>query len=270
MNYQLKPKKEYKQGKGRRRLLCEVLECKNQSQVKGRCIKHGAITKRCSVPTCINNSITNGLCLKHGAVMPKCKVQNCSNRVVQGGKCKKHGAVVKKCKIDKCNSYRVSNGLCIRHGAKVKICKMIKCKSMVQKAGYCRIHHPEYVPLTKLSRGAQCILDYLLNMEITHETEKRFKDCRNKLPLPFDFFIPSYNLIIEYDGAQHTKVIPYWGGQLGFEMIQKHDKIKNKYCKDKKINLLRIPHTTKLKDIPQMINMAMIGSSGSNIYYKIK
>lgn len=35
------------------------------------------------------------------------------------------------------------------------------------------------------------------------QCQKRFADCRTKVSLPFDFYLPSYNLIIEADGNQH-------------------------------------------------------------------
>ena len=68
--------------------------------------------------------------------------------------------------------------------------------------------------------------------------EKRFVDCRDKKPLPFDFYLPQYNLIIEFDGRHHFEE----KGRGNHEITVKHDEIKNQYCKDNDINLLRIPY----------------------------
>lgn len=75
----------------------------------------------------------------------------------------------------------------------------------------------------------------------------RFPDCRDQKTLPFDFYLPGYNLIIEYDGRQHTDPNAGWGdlkgGKYGYNYIHRHDLMKNQYCKDNNINLLRIPYT---------------------------
>lgn len=74
--------------------------------------------------------------------------------------------------------------------------------------------------------------------EIDFEQEKRFYDCRDVKPLPFDFYLPQYNLIIEFDGQQHFREVY----NRDFETTKKHDEIKNKYCEDNDIDLLRIPY----------------------------
>jgi len=55
-------------------------------------------------------------------------------------------------------------------------------------------------------------VSYLLDIE--YIKQKRFEKCRNKLPLPFDFYLPNENICIEYDGIQHFKPIDYFGGVL--------------------------------------------------------
>ena len=66
----------------------------------------------------------------------------------------------------------------------------------------------------------------------------------------FDLYIPELNLAIEYDGECHYHVID-WGKQgkdiaeQEFEKARYHDEIKNNYCKEHNINLLRIPYWEK-------------------------
>ena len=74
---------------------------------------------------------------------------------------------------------------------------------------------------------------------IKYEREKRFSDCKDKRCLPFDLFLPDYNLIIEFDG-QHHFYPTYTKGH--FESTIKHDQIKNNFCKSKGIDILRIPY----------------------------
>lgn len=67
--------------------------------------------------------------------------------------------------------------------------------------------------------------------------EYRFEDCRYKKPLPFDFYLPKHNTCIEVDGQQHF----YSGGYYHTPEVFIRDNIKNKYCEDKEIKLIRIP-----------------------------
>jgi very-short-patch-repair endonuclease len=62
------------------------------------------------------------------------------------------------------------------------------------------------------------------------------------MPLPFDFYLPEYNLIIEFDGDQHYRNTEKFGKNGGFERIQKHDKMKNEYCEKNNIHLLRLTY----------------------------
>lgn len=109
-------------------------------------------------------------------------------------------------------------------------------------------------PKCASSKGEKYIRKWLNGQHIDNIEQKRFDDCRDKLPLPFDFYLPTYNLIIEYDGRQHFEEVRAWGGEQGLALYQRHDAIKNQYCKDNNINLLRIPYTVKGDDIGTTIN----------------
>lgn len=91
----------------------------------------------------------------------------------------------------------------------------------------------------KESDGEKIIRKFLESHNINFEQEKRFEDCRDVRPLPFDFYLPEYNLIIEFDGQHHFEENHNRGN---YEITKRHDEIKNRYCKDKNINLLRIPY----------------------------
>lgn len=77
--------------------------------------------------------------------------------------------------------------------------------------------------------------------------QKTFKDCKNINLLRFDYFIPDINLLIEVDGEQHFKPVCFGGitkerAELNFRKSQERDKIKDGYCKEHNIKLLRIPY----------------------------
>ena len=58
--------------------------------------------------------------------------------------------------------------------------------------------------------------------------------------LPFDFYIPSMRTCIEFDGLQHYQPVPHFGGIDAYERLKTNDKIKNDYCEENFINLVRI------------------------------
>lgn len=93
----------------------------------------------------------------------------------------------------------------------------------------------------------QMILDFLDEHNIKYTPQKRFEDCKDEKPLPFDAYLDDYNICIEYDGEGHYLPIPWNGmdGQQLLERTQKHDIIKSNYCNNNNIVLIRIPYWEK-------------------------
>lgn len=92
----------------------------------------------------------------------------------------------------------------------------------------------------KSYKGELKIRDLLLKKGVFFEEQVRFSDCRLKKPLVFDFFLPIHNILIEFDGEQHIRPIERWGGEKAFQLQRKRDEIKNNYCKNNGITLVRI------------------------------
>jgi len=92
-------------------------------------------------------------------------------------------------------------------------------------------------PKCNSSKGELQVENWLNKNNIKFIPQKRFGDCRNKQPLPFDFYLPELNTCIEYDGIQHFEPIY---GKKNLEQTQINDLIKNKFCKDHRITLIRI------------------------------
>ena len=100
-------------------------------------------------------------------------------------------------------------------------------------------------PICKKSKGELIIDNYLKENNILYVSQKKFKNCKNKRPLPFDFYLSEYNICIEFDGRQHYEIVNAFGGKDGFNLIKKNDAIKTKYCEDNDIKLIRIPYWEK-------------------------
>ena len=97
-------------------------------------------------------------------------------------------------------------------------------------------------PKCNSSKGELFISNFLDKKKIHYMREKKFDGCVYERSLSFDFFLPQYNMCIEYDGKQHYESIEYFGGDDAFIIRKKRDKIKTKYCKDNNIILIRIPY----------------------------
>lgn len=96
----------------------------------------------------------------------------------------------------------------------------------------------------KASRGEIKIQQILTELQINFETQKTFSDCRNLITgylLKFDFYLPSYNICIEYDGEQHFQEINFFE-QNSSTSVKYRDDLKTAYCKENNIKLIRIPY----------------------------
>ena len=105
--------------------------------------------------------------------------------------------------------------------------------------------------------GEEKISKCLQELKIDFIREYKFKDCIYKDQLRFDFYIPNYNLLIEYDGQQHFFPVDFSGknpekAKEEFELNKIRDSIKNNYCKEHNINLLRIPYN-KFENIENIV-----------------
>ena len=100
-------------------------------------------------------------------------------------------------------------------------------------------------PSCRESKGELEISEILKNLKISYQREYKFDECKLQRKLPFDFYLQNYNACIEFDGVQHFKSVKYWGGIKTLNEIKKRDKIKNDFCQNNNIPLLRIKYNVK-------------------------
>lgn len=100
------------------------------------------------------------------------------------------------------------------------------------------------------SLGEQKIRNYLDEKQISYIPQKTFAPL-NKTKYRFDFFLPDYNLAIEYQGEQHFRDNQFFKEELN--TIQKRDNIKRQYCQTNNIELLEIKYT-ELKNIKAILD----------------
>lgn len=135
-----------------------------------------------------------------------------------------------------------TNVLLEKYGCKTKAIELIddNCMKFICECG------KEYIANNRtVSKTGKCYCDvctkktseyelmfehYLDSIDEEYIKEYSFNNCRDIIPLPFDFHLTKYDILIEIDGRQH-KYDSY---------TIKHDNIKNDYCKKHNIPLLRI------------------------------
>lgn len=120
-------------------------------------------------------------------------------------------------------------------------------------SSYCK--HP-LLSKSQIEIQCQFILD---KYNIIYETQKTFDGCVGKVKLRYDFYLERNNkkYCIETDGLQHDIPVEIFGGIKEFKKRQEYDEIKNNFCKNNGIELIRI----KQKEYKNMENI-LIGKLG--------
>ena len=137
-----------------------------------------------------------------------------------------------------------------KHGK--TICKCLcECGNEVEVlSNSLRTNHTISCGCTK-SLMPSIIKIFLEDLGYKVEMEKRVNlDNKDIAYISFDLYIQELNLAIEYDGEPHFKPIDFANKGIEWaiehlELTQYRDNIKNQYCYQNDINILRIPYTRK-------------------------
>ena len=138
-------------------------------------------------------------------------------------------------------------------------CKISYQSTIVRRTLYkiaCPVCYKNY----NRSRGEIAISNWLEFNNFLFDEEKRFEDCRDIYPLPFDFivYVRDYFCLIEFQGKQHYEPVDFFNKSnsenriIIFEKNRGHDIIKQEYCSNKKIPLIIISYK-ELKQIEQIL-----------------
>ena len=187
-----------------------------------------------------------------------------ANNFLQGKRCSA-------CKVDRMKKYQrksqqlVEKQLSEKHNGsiilvdeyvnthtKVKF-KCLKCDTIFE-AEPNSVLRLSGCPTCNIPKGEKFISDYLKSKGIRFTRQKRFKDCKSKRTLMFDFYLLDLDILIEYDGLQHFKPIEYFGGKEAFEDQKRRDKIKNDFSITSGIPLIRIPYKYTQKKVTTVLD----------------
>ena len=102
-------------------------------------------------------------------------------------------------------------------------------------------------PICTISKGENEINKWLFNHNIAFEQQKTFDNLYGigGGRLRYDFFLPDYNMLIEYNGIQHEKPVDFGAKGKSFSENQynkqkENDEIKRQYANQNDITLLEI------------------------------
>ena len=109
--------------------------------------------------------------------------------------------------------------------------------------------HGSRCPTCKESHGERKIREYLIKNNIEFIPQKEFSKLlgTGNQPLTYDFYIPSKNLLIEFQGEQHYRPVDFNGkgmeqAEENFIIQQEHDRRKREYAQQNNIDLLEISY----------------------------
>ena len=163
------------------------------------------------------------------------------------------------------------------HGNKYKYDKVEYIKNNIHISIYCNIHKyyfkqlPSHhikghgCPKCSLSSGEKKIIKYFNENNIKYKTQKYHYFLSKKIY--YDFFLPEYNLYIEYDGRQHFTETSFFRNNL-IENIH-NDLFKNAYICHINKKLLRISYLEK-NNIDEILKLYINNDNHNNIYYSNK
>lgn len=205
-----------------------LVEYKNsRTKINIICPKHGLFTQK------VNSHLNGKGCLKCGYIENSEKRRKSVEEFISESK-NIHG-----------NEYNYEHVNYINNSVKVKI--------LCNKHGIFNQSPSKHVrgqgcPKCNQSKGERVISKLLDELFIDYDREHRFKKCYYKKALPFDFYLPKYNMCIEYNGRQHYEEIEFFGGSERLKYQRRLDDIKREFCEGSGINLIIISHKDKIKE----------------------
>ena len=173
---------------------------------------------------------------------------------------------IKNIKCSKCEYVCSQNGNLKRHmktvHEKIKDIKCSKCEYVCSTNDLLKKHmnsiHERPKMDKRMSLNEAVIFNYLTKNNIVFEQEKKYnlRSPKGSL-LRYDFYIPSLNTLLEFDGKQHFKPVRWTILETDeqvkekFEYIQLCDKLKNEYATNNNIKLVRIKYN---EDVEQRLS----------------
>ena len=137
------------------------------------------------------------------------------------------------------------------NGRKKEVVLEHNCGVRTKDLSYNFTTNKRHCSYCSMSSGEKFINDFLLEKNIPFEYNYKNHTCKDISILRFDFYINSMNLMLEFDGIQHFEKVKIFSEGSLLDR-QTKDMIKNKFCIDNKINILRISYKS-YKDLRSIL-----------------
>lgn len=148
------------------------------------------------------------------------------------------------------------------HKCKDKVLwKCLECENVWEANVSNVVNNKRGCPKCNLSKGEELVSKWLADNNIGFLTQHKFPDCVFINPLPFDFYCKDFRTCIEYDGKQHYEKVDFFGGNDALNGVLERDFIKTRYCKAKRIHLIRIDYL--------MTEVEMLAKLNEIWFYKV-
>lgn len=133
------------------------------------------------------------------------------------------------------------------------------------------LFYHSHCPCKKInSKGEQRIKDFLILNSIIFEEQKRIEDIKKA---PYDFYLPTYNLLIEFQGRQHFEPVKQFGGESQLLVQQEIDKRKKDIARKNGYSLFYITYK-EMSNIEELLiqrlSLTGVESSDSKCYPPLK
>lgn len=257
-------------------------DCGAIKDVKSQHLREGKIKTcgRCNANTIVGQQFSNWLVIEatdkksSTAILYKCKCIHCGHIGY------KTSSELKKCERNRCENCRATHLVGQRFGKLVVIERagvtdyrhtIWKCQCDCGNITYGTYGHLVHGDKSSCgcitSKGETKIAQLLKENNISAIQQYTFDTCRfedSGQLAKFDFYLPEYKILIEYDGAQHFEKEGH--GFFTKEVlckIKERDEYKTQWCQENNIPLIRIPYTEyenlSIEMIQSLIQKALQG-----------
>lgn len=200
--------------------LCECIHCGKKHEITGSALRQGD-KKYCDNPKC-----------RSERGFGRYKDGGGGNRIDLTGQTFGKWKVIEYSHKDSHeNTYYLCECSCNKHTR-----RFVKASSL--QSG-----HSQSCGCKTSSKGEDKIAEILNELSIKYLYDTMNLNCINpktKAQLRFDFYLPDYNACIEFDGEQHYDECSRCSDTLADR--QYRDNVKNNFCKEHSIKLIRIPY----------------------------
>ena len=154
---------------------------------------------------------------------------------------------IKECNIIHNNFYDYSKSMYINERSLIEVICPIHGSFWINARNHKKGSGCPHCKKSLNSKGEQKLLEFFKD-EKDIIPQWKHKDCKNINPLPFDLYVPKYNLLIEYQGWQHYNIGSWGSTEEDLKERQRLDKLKKDWAINNGYNFLEIRYDENVEE----------------------